>query len=50
MTEVLDYGNAPTPKYTVEDLVKMVSLKNSSFEGNDEASYKEFVTCCLQGT
>ena len=41
--EELDYSNAPTPNYTMEDLVKMVSMKNPSIEGGNEAAYKEFV-------
>ena len=41
--EELDYSNAPTPNYTVEDLVKMVSMKSPSIEGGNEAAYKEFI-------
>ena len=37
--EQLDYSNAPTPNYIVEDLVKMVSMKNPSIEGGNEAAY-----------
>ena len=43
MTEELDYSNAPTPDYNVEDLVKMVIMKDTSIEGGNEAAYKEFI-------
>ena len=38
MTEELDYSNAPTPDYNVEDLVKTPSI-----EGGNKAAYKEFI-------
>ena len=41
--EELDYNNAPTPNYIVEDLIKMVSMKGPSIKGGNEAAYKEFV-------
>ena len=43
MTEELDYSNAPTPDYNVEDLVKMVIMKDTSIEGGNEAAYKECI-------
>jgi hypothetical protein len=42
--EELDYGNAPSSDYTVEDLVKMVTLKNPSFEGGNEVAYQIFIS------
>jgi hypothetical protein len=42
--EELDYGNAPSSDYTVEDLVKMVTLKNPSFEGGNEVAYQFFIS------
>ena len=38
-TEELEYSNAPSPDYTVEDLVKMISVKNLGVEGGNEAAY-----------
>ena len=38
--EELDYSNAPTPNYTTEDLIKMVSMKGPSIEGGNELEYK----------
>jgi hypothetical protein len=32
-SEELDYSNAPTPDYTVENLVKIITLKNPTIEG-----------------
>jgi hypothetical protein len=31
-----DYSNAPPPEYTIEDLVKMIILKNPGIEGGNE--------------
>jgi len=40
----LDYSNAPSPDYTVvEDLVKMITLKNLGIEGGNEAMYQQFI-------
>ena len=39
----LDYNNAPSPTYTLEDLVKRITLKNPGFEGGDEAMYQHFL-------
>jgi hypothetical protein len=39
----LDYSNAPTPEYTVEDLVKMITLKNLGIEGGNEAVFQEII-------
>ena len=41
--EELDYNNAPAPEYTIEDLVKLVIMKNPGIEGGEEAVYKSFV-------
>ena len=41
--EELDYSNAPSPTYTVEDLVKRITLKALEFEGGDEAMYQHFI-------
>ena len=37
--EELDYSNAPSPDYTVEDLIKMITMKNPGIEGGNEAIY-----------
>jgi hypothetical protein len=39
----LDYSNAHTPDYTVEDLVKIITLKNPTIEGGNEALYQQFI-------
>src|SRR3954471_24265474 len=39
----LDYSNAPSPNYTVEDLVKKINVKIPVSEGNEEAMYQHFV-------
>ena len=39
----LDYSNAPSPTYTVEDLVKRITLKIPVIEGGDEAMYQHFI-------
>ena len=40
----LDYGNAPSPKYTVEDLVKMITLRNPGIEeGSNAATNQMFI-------
>ena len=44
----LDYSNGPSPNYTVEELVKMVNVKNSGLEEGDEAAYKEFIRQILR--
>ena len=41
--EELDYSNAPSPTYTVEDLVKRITLKTTELEGGDEAIYQHFI-------
>ncbi|MEI4927567.1 hypothetical protein Q8G50_34175, partial [Klebsiella pneumoniae] len=41
--EELDYSNAPSPSYTIEDLVKRINIKIPASEGNDEAMYQHFV-------
>ena len=41
--EELDYSNAPSPSYTIEDLVKRINIKILVSEGNDEAMYQHFV-------
>jgi hypothetical protein len=41
--EELDYSNAPSPEYTVEDLVRMITLKNPGIEGGNEAMYQNFL-------
>jgi hypothetical protein len=42
-SEELDYSNAPTLDYTVEDLVKIITLKNPTIEGGREAVYQKFI-------
>ena len=42
-SEELDYSNAPSPNYTVEDLVKRINIKILVSEGNEEAMYQHFV-------
>ena len=41
--EELDYNNAPSPNYTIEDLVKRISIKILVSEGNGEAMYQHFI-------
>src|SRR3954465_11792435 len=41
--EELDYSNAPSPNYTVEDLIKRINVKIPVSEGNEEAMYQYFV-------
>ena len=41
--EELDYSNAPSPDYTVEDLVRMITLKNPGIERGNEAMYQNFI-------
>ena len=41
--EELDYSNAPSPSYTIEDLVKRINVKIPVSEGNNEAMYQHFV-------
>jgi hypothetical protein len=40
--EDLDYSNATSPDYTVQDLVKMITLKNPGIEEGNEAMYQHF--------
>lgn len=35
--EELDYSNAPSPEYTVQDLVRMITLKNPGIKGDNKA-------------
>jgi hypothetical protein len=42
-SEELDYSNAPTSDYTMEDLVKIITLKNPTIEGGSEAVYQQFI-------
>ncbi len=40
----LVYGNAPSPEYTVEDLVKMITLRNPRIEeGSNASTYQMFI-------
>ena len=41
--EELDCSNAPSPSYTIEDLVKRINVKIPVSEGNNEAMYQHFV-------
>jgi hypothetical protein len=41
--EELDYSNAPSPEYIMEDLIKILTLKNPTFEGGSEDVYQEFI-------
>ena len=41
--EELDYSNAPSPDYTMEDLIKMITVKNLGIEGGNEAIYQQFI-------
>jgi hypothetical protein len=38
--EELDYSNAPSPDYTVEDLVKIITVKNPGIDGGNKAAYQ----------
>jgi hypothetical protein len=39
----LDYSTAPTPEYTIEDPVKMITLKNLGIEGGNKAMFQEII-------
>jgi hypothetical protein len=39
----LDYSNALTPYYLVNDLVKIITIKNSTIEGGSEVVYQQFI-------
>ena len=41
--EELHYRNAPSPDYTGEDQVKMITVKNHGIEGGDDAMYQQFI-------
>ena len=41
--EELDYSYTPSPTYTVEDLVKRITLKIPIIKGGDEAMYQHFI-------
>ena len=41
--EELDYSNAPSPNYTIEDLVKRIHIKIPASEGNEIAMYQHFI-------
>ena len=43
MPKELDYSNAPSPDYTVEVLVKIITLKNPGIEGGNEVGYQQFI-------
>jgi hypothetical protein len=38
--EELDYSNAPSLDYTVEDLVKIITVKNLGIDGGNKAAYQ----------
>jgi hypothetical protein len=42
-SEELDYSNAPSLDYIMEDLVKIITLKNPTIEGGSEAVYQQFI-------
>jgi hypothetical protein len=42
-SEELDYSNAPTPDYTMEDLIKIITHKNQTTKGCSEAVYQQFI-------
>jgi hypothetical protein len=41
--EELDYSNVPTPEYVIEDLVKMITIKNPDIKGGNEAMYQQII-------
>jgi hypothetical protein len=41
--EELDYSNAPSPEYIMDDLIKIITLKNPTFEGGSEDVYQQFI-------
>jgi hypothetical protein len=43
MPQEVDYSNTPTPDYTVEDLVKIITLKNPGTKADNEATYQDFI-------
>jgi hypothetical protein len=42
--EELDYSNAPTPEYSVEDLIKMITVKNPGIKVGNKTIYRQFIT------
>jgi len=43
MPAELDYRNAPSPDYTIEDLVKMITMKNPGMEEGNKEAYQQFI-------
>ena len=41
--EELDFSNHPSPQYSIEDLVKLVTMKSPGIEKGEEVSYKDFI-------
>jgi hypothetical protein len=41
--EELDYSNAPSPDYSVEELIKIITVKNPGIEEGDETIYRQFI-------
>jgi hypothetical protein len=40
----MDYNNAPTPKYSVEDLLKTITVKNPGIKESNETIYRQFIS------
>ena len=41
--EELDYSNAPTPEYSVEDLIKMITVKHPGVDEGNGVMYRQFI-------
>lgn len=41
--EGLDYSNAPTPEYSVEDLIKMITVKHPGVDEGNGVMYRKFI-------
>ncbi len=41
--EELDYSNAPTPEYSVEDLIKMITVKHPGVDEGNGVMYHQFI-------
>uniref|UniRef100_A0ACD5UN64 Uncharacterized protein n=1 Tax=Avena sativa TaxID=4498 RepID=A0ACD5UN64_AVESA len=41
--EELDYSNASTPEYNMEDLLKMITVKNPGIEQGNDDMYQQFI-------
>lgn len=43
MSKELDFNNAPTHEYNMQDFVKMMNLRNHITEGQEDVTYRDFI-------